>query len=134
MEIRLMKNAEVEQVKNLVFKTLSRQNNKKYVNSANNFTIVALVDDEVIGVATVFIHDDELMGEKNYFVSNLCVDSEYQRMGVATKIMTFIEELGKKNEIKYIYTLVPFKYYETNKLFEHLKYDIKNMNCYRKEL
>lgn len=134
MEIRLMKNDEVEEVRNLIFKTLSKRSSKKYANSKSNFTVVALLDSEIVGVATVFIHDNKLVNEKNYFISNLCVLKDYQRLGIATEIINFIEKNGKDECIKYIYTLVPIKYYETNKLYEKLKYDIKSINCYRKEL
>jgi len=134
MEIRLMKQEEIETVRALMFKTLSRKTSKKYSNSKSSFTVVAIVESEIVGVATIFIHDNSLVGEKNYFVSNLCVDPDFQRMGIATEIIDYIEKLGKKNQIKYVYTLVPVKYYETNKLYEKLRYDIKNINCYRKEL
>ena len=134
IKVRLMEDKEVEEVREIVFKTLSRKSNKKYVNSKTNFTVVAEVDSKIVGAATVFIHDNELFDEKTYFISNLCVLPDYQRMGVATRIVDYIEEVGKKENIKYVYTLVPVKYYETNKLYEKLYYDIKNINCYRKEL
>ena len=100
MEIRLMKNDEVEKVKELMFKTLSRKSSKKYANSKTSFTVVADIDSDIVGVATVFIHDDEFVDEKTYFVSNLCVAQKFQRMGIATKIINFIEEIGKKENIK----------------------------------
>ena len=134
MEIRLMKDDEVEEVRGLMYKTLSRGSNKKYTNSKTNFTVVAEFKSNIIGVATVFVHDDELALEKTYFISNICVASDYQRKGVATRLVDYIEDLGKKDSIKYVYTLVPVKYYETSKLYEKLNYDIKNINCYRKEL
>lgn len=134
MKIRLMENDEVEKVRELMYKTLSRKSTKKYVNSKSSFTVVADLDSDIIGVATVFIHDNELVDEKTYFVTNLCVSPDYQRIGVATKMIDYIEEIARKENIKYIYTLVPVKYYETNKLYEKLKYDIKNINCYRKEI
>lgn len=134
MEIRLMNKNEIEQVREIMFKTLSRKNSNGYANSNSSFTVVADLDSEIVGVATVFIHENELLDEKTYFVSNLCVLKEYQRLKIATKMMDFIEKTGKKNGIKYIYTLVPIKYSEANKLYEKLKYDIKNINCYRKEL
>lgn len=134
IKVRLMEDNEVEEVRELVYKSLSRKSSKKYVNSKTSFTVVADLDSEIVGVATVFIHDNELVDEKTYFVSNLCVAPDYQRMGIATRIIDYIEDIGKKEGIKYVYTLVPVKYYETNKLYEKLNYDIKNINCYRKEL
>jgi ribosomal protein S18 acetylase RimI-like enzyme len=129
-----MEENEVEEVRDLMFKVLSRKSNKKYANSKSSFTVVATLDSDIVGAATVYIHDDDLVDEKTYFISNLCVLPDYQRMGVATRIVDFIEETGKNDGIKYVYTLVPVKYYETNKLYEKLYYDIKNINCYRKEL
>ena len=134
IKIRLMEDNEVDEVRELMYKTLSRKTSKKYVNDESRFTVVASLDSEIVGVATVFIHDDELVDEKTYFVSNLCVSQEYQRMGVATRIVDFIEDMGKSANIKYIYTLVPVKYYEADSLYKKLNYDKKNMNCYRKEL
>ena len=134
MKIRLMENDEVESVRDLLYKTLSKKSSKKFVNSKSNFTVIADLDSEIVGVATVFIHDNELVDEKTYFVSNLCVAEEYQRMGVATQIIDYIESKGREDNIKYVYTLVPVKYYEANKLYEKMNYDIKNINCYRKEL
>ena len=55
-------------------------------------------------------------------------------MGVASKIIDFVENKGQNDSIRYIYTLVPPKYEETNKLFTKLDYNIRNINCYRKEL
>ncbi len=134
INIRLMEKNDVDRVRELVFKVMSRKSGKKYINNETNFTIVAELDSEIVGVATIFIHDNEIIDEKTYFVSNLCVDPDYQRIGVATKLLDYIEDLGKQENIKYIYTLIPIKYYEANQLFERLNYDIKNMNCYRKEL
>ena len=134
IEIRLMQDNEVEEVKELIYKTLTRKSSKKYVNSKSRFIAVALVESKIVGVATVFTHDNDLVDEKTYFVTNLCVDPEYQRMGIATRLVDYIEDAGQKDGIKYVYTLVPVKYYETNKLYQKLNYDIKNINCYRKEL
>ena len=134
IEIRLMQGNEVEEVKELIYKTLTRKSSKKYVNSKSRFIVVALVESKIVGVATVFTHDNDLVDEKTYFVTNLCVDPEYQRMGIATRLVDYIEDAGQKDGIKYVYTLVPVKYYETNKLYQKLNYDIKNINCYRKEL
>ncbi len=134
IKVRLMEDNEVEEVRDLMYKTLSRKSQKKYVNSKSSFTVVAELDGSIVGVATVFIHDNDLVDEKTYFVTNLCVDPDYQRMGIATRLVDYIEDTGKKDSIRYVYTLVPVKYYETNKLYEKLNYDIKNINCYRKEL
>lgn len=134
IEIRLMQDNEVEEVKELIYKTLTRKSSKKYVNSKSRFIVVALVESKIVGVATVFTHDNDLVDEKTYFVTNLCVDPEYQRMGIATRLVDYIEDAGQKDGIKYVYTLVPVKYYETNKLYQKLNYDIKNINCYRKKL
>lgn len=134
IKVRLMEDNEVEAVRDLMFKILSRKSNKKYVNNKSSFTVVATLESDIVGAATVYIHDDNLVDERTYFISNLCVLPEYQRAGIATRIVDFIEEKGKEEGIKYVYTLVPVKYYETNKLYEKLYYDIKNINCYRKEL
>ncbi len=134
MEIRLMQENEVEEVKELIFKTLLKKITKEYTNNKSSFTIVATNEGSIVGVMTIFIHDDALGGEKSYFVSNLCVDSEFQRMGIATKMLDYVEDMARKEEIKYIYTLIPVKYLEANKLYEKMNYDIKNINCYRKEV
>ena len=51
-------------------------------------------------------------------------------MGLASKIIDFIENKGQNDSIRYIYTLVPPKYEETNKLFTKLDYNIRTINCY----
>lgn len=134
MEIRLMNKNDLEQVRALIYKSFGRKCQKSYKNTQSTFTVVASADDEVCGVATIYVHNNDLIDEKDYFVSNLCVEPTYQRMGVATKIIEFIEEKGKKDNIKHIYTLVPQKYEETNKLYMKLNYDLKNINCFRKGL
>ena len=134
MEIRLMKKEEVEEVKELIFKTLLKKITKEYTNNKSSFTIVAENEGSIVGVMTIFIHDDALGGDKSYFVSNLCVDKDFQRLGIATKMLDFVEDMAREEDIKYVYTLVPVKYYEANKLYEKMNYDIKNINCYRKEI
>lgn len=132
--VRLMDNTEREDVRKLIFKSLSRRCQKDYKNGDSTFNVVALIDGVICGTCTVYIHTDDLIGEKDYFLSNLCVDPVYQRIGVASKIIDFIENKGQNDSIRYIYTLVPPKYEETNKLFTKLDYNIRNINCYRKEL
>ena len=132
MEIRLMHKNDLEKVRNLLHKVLGKECNKSYQNTPSNFIIVADLDDEICGVATVYIHN-ELTGEKDYFISNLCVDPNYQRMGIATSLVNYIEAKGEEENIKYIYTLVP-ELCTTSKLYSKLNYELKNINCYRKEL
>jgi len=134
IDIRLMKKEEASEVKNLIFKILSHKINKEYENSKSSFTIVATNEEKIIAAMTIFIHDDILGGEKSYFVSNLCVDNDYRRNGIATKMLDYVEELAHKENVKYVYTLVPIKYLEANNLYAKMNYDIKNINCYRKEI
>ena len=132
MEIRLMQKSDLTKVKTLIHKIYGKECNKSYKNTNSTFTIVAALDEEICGVATIYIHD-ELTGEKDYFISNLCVDPSYQRMGIATSLVNYIENKGKEDNIKYIYTLVP-ELCVTSRLYEKLNYELKNINCFRKEL
>lgn len=132
MEIRLMQKSDLTKVKALIHKIFGKECNKSYKNTNSTFTIVATLDEEICGVATIYIHD-ELTGEKDYFISNLCVDPSYQRMGIATNLVNYIETKGKEDNVKYIYTLVP-ELCVTSKLYEKLNYELKNINCFRKEL
>ena len=133
-EVRLMKTEEIEEVKKLMFKTFPRKVIAEYQNSKSSFTIVALNKEKIVGAMTIFLHDDVLGGEKSYFIGNLCVDMEYRRLGVATKMLDYLEDVAREENVVYIYTLVPIKYDEANKLYEKMNYDIKNINCFRKEI
>lgn len=134
IEIRLMHNSDIESVRELIFRAFAKKSQKNYKNTKSTFNVIACLDHKICGVATVYVHTDDLIDEKDYFISNLCVDPEYKRRGVATKLIEFIENKGKEDDIKYIYTLVPSKYEETNRLYTKLNYDLKNINCFRKEL
>ncbi len=134
INIRLMNHDEVEKVRNLMHKTLSQNCKKEYKNSNNTFVVVADINGEICGAATIYVHEDELVGQKDYFISNLCVEYKLQRQGIATQIIKYIEEKAITEEVKYVYTLVPIKREETTKLYNKLKYELRNISCFRKEI
>ena len=134
MIVRLMKKEEVDEVRSIIYKALSRKASTEYKNSLSTFVVVADNGIELCGAATVYIHFDELIAQKDYFISNLCVLPEFQRQGIASEIVKYIEEKAKEEDIKYVYTLVPIKHEETSKLYAKLRYEIKNINCFRKEI
>lgn len=116
-------------------KLLNNFSNKKIgLNKGSSFTIVAICDGEICGLLKAFVRVNQSTLTKDYYISNLVVAANYQMMGVATELISYLEEKGKQENIKHIYTLVSEKNEDLTKLYNKLNYDLKNISCFRREL
>ena len=90
-----------------VIKLLNRSfeinsNIKVLENNDNSFSIIALVDDKVVG----HIRIDKLknIGKDCYYylLNYICVDSDFQNMNIGSMMLDFIFEKAKKDSVSYI--------------------------------
>lgn len=65
--------------------------------------IVAKVNGEIVGFATIFIHYDIVEELKPFLtIWNFGVKEEYRRKKVGTKMLAYIEDFAKKNDCIFI--------------------------------
>lgn len=93
------------------------------INNPAYHNIVAKINDQVIGLATVIINYDIVDQLKPFItVWNLSVHTNFRRMGVATKILKYIEDYATKNKCDFIAFQAEAKNVAAQKLYDKLGY------------
>ena len=95
------------------------------------------VEDGIIkGIFTVMEDDgeyDEVIEnskKKSYIIHRLAVPKQYRKLGIATKLMEFAEEIAKNNHIEVLKSDTEVCNVKTNKLFIKLGYEFKGVFTY----
>ena len=102
--------------------------------SVNNFGIVALVDEKVVGYIRIDKLNNPFKNSNYYLLNYVCVDSNYQNMNIATKMLEFIFNIAKDDNISYIELTSKSSREAANHLYLKMGFVIRNTNVFRKEM
>ncbi len=102
--------------------------------SANSFGIVATINKSVVGYMRV----DKLknIGKDCYYyiLNYICVDSNYQNMNIATKLLEFIFNYANNDNVGYIELTSKSSREAANHLYLKSGFVIRDTNVFRKEI
>ena len=109
-------------------------NIKSIDDNLNSFGIVATTDKKIVG----YLRIDKLYNPFKkcyyYFLSYVCVDSNYQNAGIATKLLEFIFNMAKDDNISYIELTSRSSREVANHLYLKTGFVIRDTNVFRKEI
>ena len=107
----------------------------EYLNdNANSFGIVATINKSVVGYMRV----DKLknIGKDCYYyiLNYICVNSNYQNMNIATKLLEFIFNYANNDNVGYIELTSKSSREAANHLYLKSGFVIRDTNVFRKEI
>lgn len=104
---------------------------KEYDESSNMHNIVAKIDDEVVGFATIIINNDIVDELKSFLtIWNVGVKKDKRRMGIATKMFEYVELFAKENGYLFTTLMVDPNNEVAKQFYESLGYE--KMDAYIK--
>ena len=104
MEVERLKTKDVNSYKEFIKDVFGYNVSKKNIieSMKNNMVLVLKLDDKVISSITLEQKTEYIKGKKYYLATYFGVLTDYRRMGFATKMFEYVEELVKKNKVDYI--------------------------------
>lgn len=104
MEVELLKTKDINSYIEFIKDVFGYEANRKNIAEAIKKSIILVVksDNKVVASITLDEEKDFVKDKKYYYVSYFGVLNDYRRMGFATKIFDYVEEMAKNNNIDYI--------------------------------
>ena len=102
--------------------------------SDNGFSVVASLNKKIVGYIRVDIIKDIGKNSNYYFLSYVCVNSDYQNMNVATKMLDFVFNRAKDDKVIYIELTSRSSRKAANHLYLKTGFEIRDTNVFRKEV
>ena len=137
MIIEFLKEEKCNEMFNLIkdcFNLKVNDNNiKEIIKSENCKAIIMKNKDELIGTAIIDILNDYIKNQKYYYINYVCIKKEYRGCGYSKKIMEYIEELARQENISYIILTSSSQREIANKLYLSLDYKKIDTNLFKKE-
>lgn len=133
--IRKYVNEDFNEVINLVKNNFNISDNiKSLEDNLNSFGIVAIIDKKIVG----YLRVDKLYNpfKKNYyyFLSYVCVDSNYQNMSIGTEMLEFIFNYARNDSVSYIELTSRSSREAANHLYLKTGFVIRDTNVFRKDI
>lgn len=137
MIIEFLKEEKCNEMFNLIkdcFNLEVNDNNiKEIIKSENCKAIIMKNKDELIGTAIIDTLNDYIKNQKYYYINYVCIKKEYRGCGYSKKIMEYIEELARQDNISYIMLTSSIQREIANKLYLSLDYKKIDTNLFKKE-
>ena len=133
--IRKYVNEDFNDVINLVKDNFNISDNIKSLDdNLNSFGLVATIDKKIVG----YLRVDKLYNPFKkcyyYYLSYVCVDSNYQNMSIGTEMLEFIFNYAKNDSVSYIELTSRSSREVANHLYLKNGFVIRNTNVFRKEI
>lgn len=133
--IRKYVNEDFNDVINLVKDNFNISDNIKSLDdNLNSFGIVATIDKKIVG----YLRTDKLYNPFKkcyyYYLSYVCVDSNYQNMSIGTEMLEFIFNYAKNDSVSYIELTSRSSREAANHLYLKTGFVIRDTNVFRKEM
>ena len=96
--------------------------------------MVASFNKKIVGYIRIDKLNNPFKNNYYYFLSYVCVDSNYQNIGIATKMLEFIFNMAKDNNINYIELTSRSSREVANHLYLKTDFVIRDTNVFRKEI
>lgn len=133
--IRKYVNNDFNEVINLVKDNFNIGDNiKSLEDNLNSFGIVAIIDKKIVGYLRVDKLYNPFKKYYYYFLSYVCVDSNYQNMGIATKMLEFIFNYAKNDDVSYIELTSKSSREAANHLYLKNCFVVRDTNVFRKDI
>ncbi len=133
--IRKYVNYDFNEVIKLLKENFNISDNIKNIDdNLNSFGIVALLNKKIVGYIRIDKLNNPLKNTYYYFLSYVCVDSNYQNAGIATKMLEFIFNMAKDNNINYIELTSRSSREVANHLYLKTGFVIRDTNVFKKEM
>ena len=133
--IRKYVNNDFNEVINLVKDNFNIGDNIKFLeDNLNSFGIVAIIDKKIVGYLRVDKLYNPFKKYYYYFLSYVCVDSNYQNMGIATKMLEFIFNYAKNDDVSYIELTSKSSREAANHLYLKNGFVVRDTNVFRKDI
>lgn len=133
--IRKYVNNDFNEVINLVKDNFNIGDNiKSLEDNLNSFGIVAIIDKKIVGYLRVDKLYNPFKKYYYYFLSYVCVDSNYQNMGIATKMLEFIFNYAKNDDVSYIELTSKSSRESANHLYLKNGFVVRDTNVFRKDI
>ncbi len=131
--IRKYVNNDFNEIINLVKDNFNISDNiKSLEDNLNSFGIVAIIDKKIVGYLRVDKLYNPFKKYYYYFLSYVCVDSNYQNMSIATKMLEFIFNYAKNDDVSYIELTSKSSREAANHLYLKNGFVIRDTNVFRK--
>ena len=109
-------------------------NIKSLEDNLNSFGIVAIIDKKIVG----YLRVDKLYNPFKkcyyYFLSYVCVNSNYQNMSIGTEMLEFIFNYAKNDRVSYIELTSRSSREVANHLYLKNGFAIRDTNVFRKDI
>ena len=133
--IRKYVNGDFTDVIKLLKDRFNISNNIKSIDdNINSFGIVALLDKKIVGYIRIDKLNNPFKNNYYYFLSYVCVDSNYQNVGIATKMLEFIFNKAKDDNVSYIELTSRSSREAANHLYLKNGFVIRDTNVFRKDI
>lgn len=133
--IRKYVNEDFNDVINLVKDNFNISDNIKSLDdNLNSFGIVATINEKIVG----YLRVDKLYNPFKkcyyYFLSYVCVNSNYQNMSIGTEMLEFIFNYAKNDSVSYIELTSRSSREAANHLYLKTGFTIRDTNVFRKDI
>ncbi len=93
---------------------------------------VVVIDNKIVGMATIDILNDIFKNIKYGYVNDVCIDPDYQGQGLSKKLMNKILEYGISNNLEYIMLTSNKKRIAAHGLYKSMGYEIVDTCVFKK--
>ena len=93
---------------------------------------IVVIDNKIVGMATIDILNDIFKNIKYGYVNNVCIDPDYQEQGLSKKLMNKILEYGISNNLEYIMLTSNKKRIAAHGLYKSMGYEIVDTCVFKK--
>ncbi len=104
MEVERLKTKDITSYKEFIKDVFGYDANRKNISESmkSNIILVLKLESKVICSMTLEEKKDYVKDKRYYYVSYFGVLNDYRRMGFATKMFDYVEDMIRKNNIDYI--------------------------------
>lgn len=96
--------------------------------------LLAVLDERVVGMATIDYLVDNFLSKKTAYINNVCVDPSYSNMGIGYKLMLECEKICKESNCSYIKLTSSQKRIFAHKLYHKLGFKIYDTTVFKKNI
>ncbi len=132
IEIRVATPKDYDGIQQLVSACFDNIN--QYEPTTTSFSIIAAIEDKIIGHIYVDCLKDAFKGENYYFLNYVCVDPLYRQHKVATKMLIYLDMIALKEHITYIELTSSSDKIAANHLYLNNGFTIRKTNVFHKKI
>ncbi len=133
MEIREYKKEDAKELLDL-FNKCFNSDYKVIDMEPTGMIYVVVIDNKIVGMATIDILNDIFKNIKYGYVNDVCIHPDYQGQGLSKKLMNKILEYGISNNLEYIMLTSNKKRIAAHGLYKSMGYEIVDTCVFKKYL